>query len=100
MRLYAAPFGLWLTLDAGTFESISINPNTHAVRVVLSPADAYTTQARLRIEQPAKVAGVSNFDRDIAGRASNEVQERGAYVIPLSAQSTHIDLMDVPSKKG
>ena len=98
MRFYVAPFGLWLTLDAGTFESVSINTKTHAVRVVLSPADPYTTQARLRIEQPAKVAGVSEFHWDIAGRLADTAQERGAWVVPLSAKSTELDLTDHPIK--
>jgi hypothetical protein len=98
MRFYAAPLGLWLTLDAGTFESVSVNTKTHAVRVELSPVDPYTPQARLRIEQPAKVAGVSDFHRDIAGHLPDESQERGAWVIPLSAQSTRVELTDLPIK--
>jgi hypothetical protein len=93
MRFYAAPLGLWLTLDAGTFESVSVNTKTHAVRVELSPADPYTPQARLRIEQPAKVAGVSDF------HAEHGTQERGAWVIPLGAKSARVDLTDFPSNK-
>jgi hypothetical protein len=97
MRFYAAPFGLWLTLDAGTFHSVSINLKTHAVRVELSPADR-TSQARLRIEQPAKVAGVSRFICEMAGTHPAVAQERGAWVIPLSVQPTRIDLTDLPAK--
>jgi hypothetical protein len=91
MRFYAAPLGLWLTLDAGTFESVSVNTKTHILRAELSPADPYTPQARLRIEQPAKVAGVSSF------RLDHGAQERGGWVIPLSAGSTQVDLTDAPA---
>ncbi len=37
-RVYIAPLGLWLTLDAGTFEQVAINTRTNVVRVSLSPA--------------------------------------------------------------
>ena len=53
-RVYIAPRGLWLTLDAGTFESVEVSRQSHAVRVSLAPAAAYTPQALLRVEQPAK----------------------------------------------
>jgi hypothetical protein len=98
MRFYAAPFGLWLTLDAGTFQSVSLNPKAHAVRVELAPADPYTSQARLRIEQPAKVAGVSQFVCQMAGANPAAAQERDAWVIPLSVRPTQIDLTDQPAK--
>src|SRR5262249_45039401 len=52
-RVYLAPLGLWLTLDAGMFDAVELNPRTHTARVSLAPADQYTPQARLRIEQPA-----------------------------------------------
>jgi hypothetical protein len=90
MRFYAAPLGLWLTLDAGTFESVSVNSKTHAVRVELSPAGPYTPQALLRIEQPAKVAGVAEFHPSKPGTA----QERGAWVVPLANRAVRFDLTD------
>ncbi len=99
MRFYAAPLGLWLTLDAGTFESVSVNTKTHAVRVLLSPAGPFTPQARLRVEQPAKVAGVAEFHQDIGGDGRAWAQERGAWVIPLSAKPAQVDLTDALSIK-
>jgi hypothetical protein len=96
MRFYLAPLGLWLTLDAGTFETVSVNTTTHAVRVELSPADPYTPAARLRIEQPAKVAGVSDFRP--AAEAGTGGMERGAWVIPLSRRATQVELNDLPVK--
>jgi hypothetical protein len=87
-RVYIAPFGLWLTLDAGTFTSIEIDKKAKLVRVSLSSANANVSTARLRIEQPAKVAGVGTF-RPRADFKS----ERGATVIPLDNRIAQIDLV-------
>jgi hypothetical protein len=98
MRFFVAPLGLWLTLDAGTFDTVSVNTKTHAVRVELSPADPFTPQARLRLEQPAKVAGVAAFHR-AGGGDIGAGMERGALVIPLSNKPTQVDLTDTDSGK-
>src|SRR5579862_410614 len=42
-RVYIAPLGLWLTLDAGTFERIEVNSKTGEVRLGLSGATPFTT---------------------------------------------------------
>ena len=89
MRVYIAPLGLWLTLDAGTFESVEVNTRTHAVRVDLSAATPFTPQARLRIEQPAKVSGIGRY------RPRQKLtRERGAYTIRLKTSVSRIDLSD------
>jgi hypothetical protein len=89
MRVYIAPLGLWLTLDAGTFERIEVNTRTHVVRVGLSNATSITPEARLRIEQPAKVTGVGTY------RPRQKLrEERGAYVIGLKNTPTWIELND------
>jgi hypothetical protein len=60
-RVYIAPAGLWLTLDAGTFQAVTFDSQTHALKVLLAPSDSYTPNARLRIEQPAKPAGIGTY---------------------------------------
>lgn len=85
-RVYIAPLGLYLTLDAGTFESVSINPTTKAVRVNLSPATPYSPKAMLRIEQPGKIAGVGTYSTSSGTFAT----ERGAIVVPLKSTTTEI----------
>jgi hypothetical protein len=87
MRIYVAPFGLWLTLDAGEFEEIEINPVTKVVRVAFASETEYTPTARLRIEQPAKVDGVSSFRP-----SDNPLTERGAFIVSLESQRTWIEL--------
>ena len=84
-RVYVASRGLWLTLDAGTFESVEIRPD--GLAVTLSPATSHTPRARLRIERPGAVdAGtVQPVGRVYA-------TERDAWVIPLGAAPTRVEL--------
>jgi hypothetical protein len=88
-RVYVAPRGLWLTLDAGTFESVEVNPRTHAVRVGLSSATQYTPLARLRLEQPAKMTGIGTY-RPSGGFSF----EREAFSVPLKNGTTWVELSD------
>ena len=84
-RIYLAPLGLWLTLDAGTFEEVEMSPEE--VKLILSPATATTPQARLRVEQPGAAEGVER----LAVPGSYEI-ERGAALIPLGPGTTEVTL--------
>jgi hypothetical protein len=83
-RVYLAPLGLWLTLDAGTFESVEMGPD--GVRILLSPATAHTPAARLRIAQPAEV------DTGLPSPLEDFPREREAWVIPLGEGATEVIL--------
>jgi hypothetical protein len=85
-RVYLAPLGLWLTLDAGNFETVEMNSKTGSVRVGLAPATPFTHAARLRVEQPAKVK--AGLYRPVKVLNS----ERDAWVVPLGETTTWIDL--------
>jgi hypothetical protein len=86
-RIYLASYGLWLTLDAGTFEALELNPKTGVLRVGLSPADQFTPESRLRIEETAKISGVGEF------RPTTRLKvERGAYVVPLKETATWLEV--------
>jgi hypothetical protein len=88
-RVYIAPRGLWLTLDAGAFDSVEVNTRTHLVRIALTPATSHTPQALLRIEQPAKLAGMGTY------RPSRHLAiERDGYQVPLGIGTTTVDLTD------
>ena len=87
-RVYISSLGLWLSLDAGTFEAIEVNPTSGGVRVGLSAANEFTPTARLGVEQPAKLKGVGTY-RPVKPLRS----ERDAYVVPLSKTVTWIDLV-------
>jgi hypothetical protein len=85
-RVYLAPLGLWLTLDAGSFESVEVNSKTGAVRVGFAPATPFTRAARLLVEQPAKVKpGVYRPVKTLNS-------ERDAWVVPLGETTTWVDL--------
>jgi hypothetical protein len=87
-RVYIAPLGLYLTLDAGTFDSVSINPATKAVRVTLSPAADFTPRALLRIDQPARVAGIGAYQL-----ARPVPLERGASSVTLGKAATMVEVV-------
>lgn len=87
-RVYIAPLGLWLTLDAGTFERVAINTRSNLVRVTLSRADQFTPNARLRVQQPAKIEPVGSY-----APRRKFVNERDAFTIPLGASITAFDLV-------
>jgi hypothetical protein len=86
-RVYIASLGLWLTLDAGTFENVEIDATNGKVRIELAGATNVTPEARLRIEQPAKIQNIGAYHP-----ASSLKPERGAYVIPLQQKTTWIEL--------
>jgi len=88
-RVYAAPIGLWLTLDAGNFQWVEINTKTHAVRVGIAAGNEFTPTARLRVEQPAKIPGVGTFHPRTALQ-----NERGTFVIPLNSKVSWIEFID------
>lgn len=86
-RVYLAPLGLWLTLDAGRFYKVVFDDATHVTEVQLAPADAYTKIARLHVEQPAHVDGIGTIVP-----TEKIVLDRGAYVIPLDSKSVTVHL--------
>ena len=89
MRVYLAPRGLWLTLDAGRFEEVALNTKSGAVRIAFASATPDTPLARLHVEQPAKLTGVGRY------RPRQEFkQEREAFVIPLQRGTTRVELGD------
>ena len=81
-RVFLAPAGLFLTLDAGTFESVAFETKTGAVRVTLSPAKPNTPRARLRLETTA--AGKARYATEKAFGP-----EAGASTITLGAEGRH-----------
>jgi hypothetical protein len=86
-RVYLAPFGLWLDLDAGQFAGIEINRRTKAVRVGLAPKNPTTKEARLRIEQPSKLGGMFRPAKPLKF-------EREAFTLPLETQIKWIELKE------
>jgi len=86
-RVYIAPLGLWLTLTAGTFNSVSYNVKSGDVSVLLDKADDYTPEAFLSIQQIARGKGSGTYTL-----AKSVQKARGAYIIHLTDSVTTINL--------
>jgi hypothetical protein len=84
-RVHLAPLGLWLTLDAGSFEEVVVSDE--GVEVLLTPATAATDRALLRVEQSAAVPGVG----PLAPRGTY-ARERDAWIVPLGPERVRVTL--------
>lgn len=84
-RVYLAPVGLWLTLDAGRFAAVALDVGTGVVQVSLDPALSHTPVARLRVEQPAALAGAYR-------PTTTYPVERAAYAVPLGVDPVTVTL--------
>ncbi|AMR34348.1 hypothetical protein A0256_24285 [Mucilaginibacter sp. PAMC 26640] len=82
-NVFIAPAGLWLTLDAGTFKTITYNALSGKVICTLNASDEFTPKAYLRIQSGAK--GVSYTIK-------NAETARGAYVLPLTEKTLDFEL--------
>jgi hypothetical protein len=69
--------------------AVAFNASTGQVRVsLMDPATAHTSNALLRIEQPAAVQGIGTYSPE--GTLSSD---RGAYIVPLSVAQTRLELV-------
>jgi len=87
-RVFIAPLGLWLTLDAGRFQKIEFNPGNGRVRIFIEEKNEHLSEAVLRIEQPANVTGIGTY----SPRAMF-TERGGAFIIPLAVTATEIELV-------
>ncbi|MPS68668.1 MULTISPECIES: DUF5695 domain-containing protein [Novosphingobium] len=83
-RLFIAPAGLWVTLEAGRIKSADYDARTGKVVLTLDPATAETPAARLLFE--TTTAGGKPYTAD-TGTA-----DRGGYAIPLGTGATTVTL--------
>ncbi len=83
-RVFVAPAGLWLTLEAGKFKAVDYDPATGAVRLTLDPAAPDTPAARLFVE--TTTPGGRSY------RPERGMFERGGYTVPLSGTASELRL--------
>ena len=83
-RLFVAPAGAWITLEAGKIASASYAPKTGEITLTLDPATPATPAARLFVE--ATTGG-----RPYTSDAGSD--ERGGRTVPLGSTATVIHLM-------
>ncbi|KAF8644248.1 hypothetical protein AX16_008603 [Volvariella volvacea WC 439] len=95
-RVFIAPIGTLLTLDAGAFSLVSYNPNNRNVEITITAAAEGASNAatapngRLIIERTATISGVTLL------RPSTTLStDAGAYVVPFTSGTGRVTL--VPS---
>jgi hypothetical protein len=88
-RVFIAPVGLWVTLDAGHFVSVDFDPAKRTVRLHLAAATKYVPTARMRWKETASNTGTQNWV--IAAKTTIDA---GAHVIPLGAGETVVTLQE------
>lgn len=81
-HVFIAAKGIWLTLDAGTFNVVSYNKKTSALRITLDHANISTPVAYLHVNQSASRNGVKYVLKGTFAK------ERGAFIIPLKKNTT------------
>ena len=86
-RVFIAPVGLWLTLDAGQFKSVSYNEKSGEVKLEFEKADEFTPEAYLHVSTPA--SELSNKKYDTSALKKNELD---AFVIQLENKPVSISL--------
>lgn len=86
-RLFLAPLGLWLTLDAGTFERVLFNPLTRTVRLTLSAATPHTPTALLRLVETQTGNLTAHFHPGF-----KFPRVRGAFEIPLQLHAVTVTI--------
>lgn len=88
-RLFLAPLGLWITLDAGKIVSADFNQRKHTVKLHLAAASRFVSTARVRIAQTTSEPGPTWT------LSSARTLDAGAYVIPLASRQTTVVLRQV-----
>jgi hypothetical protein len=84
-RVYIAPLGALLVLDAGAFSTVTYNPQAHTVAVTIVPTPDGTThaaaapQGRLVIQQKATISGIGALKAPTSLK-----QDAGAFIIPFT----------------
>ena len=84
-RLFIAPAGVWIVLEAGKISSASYTPSSGAIRLTLDPADSVTPAARILIEN------TGSQSRHYA--MTQGTPERGARTLQLSDSTTEVELL-------
>ena len=86
-RLFLAPLGLWITLDAGKIVSADYDTHKHTVTLHLAVASTYVPTARMRITETDSKPGAPAWTI-----ASHTTVDAGENVIPLSSGETTVTL--------
>ncbi len=85
-RVFLAPVGLWITLDAGKVASVDFDQKAQRVSLRLEPATASVATARVRLEQ-TRAGSTQQWVP-----AQQMSRDAGAYVVALGTSETTVTL--------
>lgn len=88
-RLFIAPLGLWITLDAGHISSVDFELGKSTVQLHLTAASPAMPTARLRLMQTSMKPSAHSWKV-----ASKTTVDAGASVIPLGVGETTVTLRE------
>lgn len=87
--VYLAPVGLWITLDAGTIDSVVYHLKSGEIQLVLGKTDAHQPRAIIRLGHPvaskSKRYEIKNYKQDERGAFNVQLSKENATTISLSA---------------
>ena len=86
-RVYLAPAGLWLTLDAGRFNRVSYNNANGAIKLEFEKGETWSPEALLRISNPSREGNAVIYNT-----GSLKSNGRGAFVIPVGNKGAAVTL--------
>lgn len=95
-RLFIAPLGLWITLDAGHLISADFDPRKRTIQLHLAPATQFIPTARLRLSQTSPSHPASTWKLIPPTPNSQPSLDAGANLIPLAASETTLTLTETP----
>jgi hypothetical protein len=84
-RLFFAPLGLWITLDAGKIVSADYDTHNHTITLHLAAATQYVPTARIRLTQTATNASASAWNI-----ATPTTVDAGTHIVPLGNGETAV----------
>ncbi len=86
-RVFVAPLGLWIMLDAGHVASVDYDTKKKTVTLHLAAATANMPEARIRLQQTSTQSGAHTW-----AIAEKTTTDAGASVVALSGKETTVTL--------
>ena len=91
-RVFVAPIGAWLTLDAGAFSQVEFDPAKRTVTLTITPATSGISGAAAAPSARLVVQNTANNGLGVLKPTTDLKQDAGAYVISFSGGVTSVTL--------
>ena len=91
-RVFVAPLGAWLTLDAGAFSEVEIDPSERTVRLTITPSAGGVSGAASAPEARLLVQNTASNGLGVLEPTTSLAQDAGAWVIPFRSGVASVTL--------